>query len=132
MSKKSYTQKEWFAEGQRLFGADVLQWRFKCPRCGNIASIQEFKDAGAKHADDAAKNCIGRFVNDRGCDWAAYGLFDICSVHVDGIPVFEFAPPETISPPPDNAAGQTAGPPTNTGAASVVRAGLSSKEGARP
>lgn len=26
-----------------------------------------------------------------GCDWAAYGLFDICKIHVDGQPVFEFA-----------------------------------------
>ena len=34
-----------------------------------------------------------------------------------------------ISPPPDNAAWDSAGHPTNTGAASAVGAGLSSKEG---
>ena len=38
--------------------------------------------------------CIGRHVPGKGCDWAAYGLFDICTVHVDGQPVFEFAPLE--------------------------------------
>ncbi len=93
-ARKKYTKDEWLAEGKRLFGEDILAWRFRCPNCGNVASIQDFKDAGAKQADDAAKNCIGRFVGGKGCDWAAYGLFDICKVHVDGIPVFEFAPLE--------------------------------------
>lgn len=102
MSGKNYTYEQWLAEGERLFGSlrdNMLRWRFKCPRCGNVATVQEFKDAGAKEPDHAVKNCIGRFRRDKGCDWAAYGLFDICTVHVDGMPVFEFAPYEE-----DNAA----------------------------
>lgn len=98
MSGKCYTRDEWLAEGVRLFGSgkeNIMRWRFKCPRCGNIATIQEFKDAGAKEADEAVKKCIGRFTSAKGCDWTAYGLLDICTVHVDGIPVFEFAPYET-------------------------------------
>lgn len=93
MAKKNYkTVEEWRAEGKRLFGGDFMKWRFKCPRCGNVATVQEFKDAGAKGADAACTCCIGRYVSDRGCDCAAFGLLDICDVHVNGQPVFEFAP----------------------------------------
>lgn len=93
----NYTRDEWVAEGKRLFGGevngtDVLRWRFKCPKCGNIATGQDFKDAGCKSADVIYTHCIGRYVEGKGCDWAATGLFDICNVHVDGQPVFEFAP----------------------------------------
>ena len=91
---KTFTKTEWVAEGKRLFGNDYANWRFKCPKCGNVARGSEFRDVGAR-PDDMAKCCIGRFVRDRGCDWAAFGLFDICKVHVDGQPVFEFAPNES-------------------------------------
>lgn len=93
MSGKNYTIEEWRAEGERLFGKDFTKYRFKCPKCGNIATGQEFKDAGAT-PDQMATCCIGRFVDGKGCDWAAFGLFDICDVHVDGTPVFEYAPLE--------------------------------------
>ena len=90
---KTYTAEEWLAEGERLFGKDYTKYRFKCPKCGNIATGQEFKDAGAE-PNSMYCECIGRHVKGKGCDWAAYGLFDICKVHVDGQPVFEFAPEE--------------------------------------
>ena len=95
MSGKNYTRDQWVAEGERLFGSlneNFMRWRFKCPKCGNVATVAEFKDVGAKSPDDATKNCIGRYTREKGCDWASYGLFDICTVHVDGFPVFEFAP----------------------------------------
>ena len=84
------TRQEWLAEGERRFGEKYSNWKFVCPKCGNIASGQEFKDAGAE-PNDMYANCIGRFVEGKGCDLAAYGLFDICKVHVDGQPVFAFA-----------------------------------------
>ena len=90
MEKKIYTKDEWLVEGKRLFGKHIEEWKFKCPKCGNIASGQEFKDAGAE-SNSMYCECIGRYVKKKGCDWAAYGLFDICNVHVDGTPVFEFA-----------------------------------------
>lgn len=91
MRGTTYTREEWLAHARQLFGPHLIDWRFKCPHCGNIATGAEFLAAGAE-PDDMAKCCIGRFVTGRGCDWAAFGLFDICTVHVDGIPVFEFAP----------------------------------------
>jgi hypothetical protein len=90
MEGKKYTLREWRTEGERLFGRFIEDWKFKCPKCGNIASGQEFKDAGAD-SNSIYCECIGRYVKGKGCDWAAYGLFDICTVHVDGHPVFEFA-----------------------------------------
>ena len=87
---KNYTADQWKAEGEKLFGTNYENWRFKCPKCGNIASGQEFKKVG-KTPNNMYCECIGRYVKDKGCDWAAYGLLDICTVHVDGEPVFEFA-----------------------------------------
>ena len=87
----TYTRDEWIREGCRLFGRDLRAWRFRCPRCKNVATGREFAEVGAR-PDDMAKCCIGRFVKGRGCDWAAYGLLDICTVHVDCQPVFEFSP----------------------------------------
>ena len=95
--KKYGSIQEWRAEGTRLFGEYPEDWRFKCPRCGNIATGQEFKNAGAEPGA-MAEECIGRYVKGKGCDWAAYGLLDICRVHVSSgdklIPVFEFAEQE--------------------------------------
>lgn len=87
---KEYTADEWREEGKRRFGDDFSNWKFVCPNCGNVASGKEFKDLGAA-PNDMYCNCIGRYDETKGCNWAAYGLFDICKVHVDGQPVFEFA-----------------------------------------
>ena len=94
----------WKAEAVRVFGENWMTWAFKCPRCGHVATSQDYKDAGAP-TTAVGKECLGRYrlldgptETARGCDWAAYGLVDICSVHilVDGkrMPVFEFAPPK--------------------------------------
>lgn len=88
--KKEYTKEEWLALGEKLFGKNFEKWKFKCPKCGNVASGQEFKNAD-QNPNAMYCECIGRHVKGKGCDWAAYGLFDICKVHVDGNPVFEFA-----------------------------------------
>ena len=91
MSRKQYTREEWTAEGRRRFGDKYVDWRFVCPHCGNVASGHEFKAARAVPYQE----CIGRYVETHGCDWAAYGLFDICTAEViengHSIPVFEFA-----------------------------------------
>lgn len=81
---------EWREEGTRRFGPDPVNWKFKCPACGRVASGQELKDAGAE-LDDIYVHCIGRYDKTKGCDWAAYGLFDICTTEVNGMPVFDFA-----------------------------------------
>ena len=79
--------KEWLAEGRELFGRDIMKWKFRCPMCGHVASVQDFKDAGAEDPNDSFQECIGRYLgagapgspdgNPNGCNWASYGLFGI-------------------------------------------------------
>jgi hypothetical protein len=103
MSKKEYTLEEWKAEGKRLFGDNIENWKFKCPACGRITKVIEYKEFGGQ-PDDAYVNCIGRWNkkgvsglsnvkdNSNGCDWAAYGLFQTLNggVVVDGCHIFDF------------------------------------------
>lgn len=82
---KVMTQSEWMEEGKRRFGGDFLNWKFKCPMCGHVASIQNFKDAGVDDPNCAYQECIGRYTGKESakegdssrCNWAAYGLFGI-------------------------------------------------------
>jgi len=102
---KEYTKDQWLEEGKNRFGEDFINWKFICPRCGNIASGEDFKKLGAT-PNDIYCNCIGRYDKNKGCDWAAYGLLDICTVHVDGQPVFDFAPLDSERPTRKEAEGK--------------------------
>lgn len=98
---------EWVAEGTRRFGADHMKWRFVCPSCGHVASVQDWKDAGASEGE-VAFSCVGRHTGAGGelafrkqggpCNYAGGGLFRLNPVMVltpDGVrPCFAFAPPE--------------------------------------
>lgn len=73
-----FEQDQWEAKGAELFGDDKVNWRFVCPQCGNVASIEKAKRLwpdlkGRNWAPH--QECIGRYLDDIGCDWAAYGLF---------------------------------------------------------
>lgn len=63
---------EWRAEAARRFGPDMLKWKFRCPMCGHVASVKDFKDAGAKSPKEGDSS---------GCNWAAYGFFGIPREH---------------------------------------------------
>lgn len=105
------TLEEWETKGKKLYGEDYANWKFVCPACGHISSVQEFIDLGA-NANSSYTNCIGRINgkgedglkgidNGYGCNWAAYGLFGTLGkgliVNINGkddvksIEVFQFA-----------------------------------------
>lgn len=88
---KNYKRQEWPSIGKKLYGENLEDWKFRCPRCKNIASGGDFKILGVKNPNTIYRECIGRHRLDRGCDYASYGLIDICTAHVDGEAVFEFA-----------------------------------------
>ena len=77
--------KEWLEEGKRLFGKNIMKWRYVCPMCGKRYSVQEFVDAGGDGPNSAYQECIGRprhagppdkeKGNPDGCNWCAYGFF---------------------------------------------------------
>lgn len=108
-TKKTMTAEEWLAEGERRFGPDHMLWKFECPMCKHVASIgdfKQFKDKGAT-PDDARRMCIGRYLPKeqrcglsrehsnpkikQPCDYAAFGLFQLSPVIVDGQQCFAFA-----------------------------------------
>jgi hypothetical protein len=76
------TQAELSEEARARFGDDPLAWAFRCPACGDVATLKDFQEAAGDTAR-AGQECIGRSLgalqkpptNKRGCDWAAYGLF---------------------------------------------------------
>ena len=97
------TLKEWRAKGEQLFGPDQLKWRFVCPVCKHVASVQDYKDAKAPEGA-VGFSCIGRYTGSLNkafegnpgeagpCNYAGGGLFRLNPVHVDGnYNVFEFA-----------------------------------------
>jgi hypothetical protein len=100
------TLAEWRAKAAELFGPCNLDWRFICPSCGHVASVQDWEDADAP-ATAAAFSCVGRWSGaareafgkgDGPCNYAGGGLFRLNPVAVvdpDGhvMHVFAFAEP---------------------------------------
>ena len=100
MQRIKMTAEEWMTEGKRRFGADHNQWKFKCPVCGHVASVQDWKDAGASDGQ-IAFSCVGRNlgatrelgdVDTPGpCNYAGGGLFRLNPVLVtDGDKEYEY------------------------------------------
>lgn len=88
---EAMTHAEWVAEGDKLFGHDTDAWRFECPVCKHVASVGDYKAAGAPEAA-VAFSCIGRWLEnarpafeERGvgpCTYAGGGLFKLNPVTV--------------------------------------------------
>jgi len=103
MTTIKLTTEQWHVQGVALFGNDKMQWRFICPACNHVASVQDYKDAGAESINAVGVVCVGRFMAHRReafavgpgpCDYSGLGLICISPVQVDGLPVFDFAPKE--------------------------------------
>ena len=105
-----YTLAAWRAKAVELFGEDNMKWKFVCPICGHVASVQDWKDAGAP-MQSAAFSCVGRWagvnpatakgdigpngIEGKGpCNYAGGGLFKLNPVIVvdpDGVEMKAFA-----------------------------------------
>ncbi len=80
------TVEEWNKEGERRFGHDMMNWKFVCPVCKHVASVAEYKAAGASQGM-VGYSCIGRMMpasrkafGGKGpgpCDYAGGGLFGL-------------------------------------------------------
>lgn len=94
---------EWEAEGLRLFGPDRMKWKFKCPSCGYVAAVEDWKNAGGS-SGMVAFSCIGRLTGSKKefgdktggpCNYAGGGLFRLnpVKIHYNGNTeeVFAFA-----------------------------------------
>jgi len=102
---RAVSQDEWHAEGTKLFGENMMDWRFRCPVCGHVAQAQAWADVGATQS--AGFSCIGRWLEgskaafeEKGegpCTYAGGGLFRLNPVKVSlkeggTVDMFEFAP----------------------------------------
>lgn len=116
---KEISIKDWLAEGERLFGPDKKQWKWKCSNCGHVQSIADFlelKKLGIIKAEEDVGtfvyfSCIGRFdtripkenvgtIYDKKkrspCNYTLGGLFVFANTFVideagQKHPVFDFA-----------------------------------------
>ena len=94
------TKEEFTKEAIKRFGPDPMNWKFKCPSCGYVASVQDYKDAGA-HSGNAGFSCIGRYLPGHcqdaftkgpgPCNYAGGGLIGINPVEIEGQFYFELA-----------------------------------------
>lgn len=75
--------KDWVAKGERLYGKDWMNWKFKCPTCGHVQSLGEFKNAGVD-PNYAIMCCASRFNlgGRKDCKWTTGGLLAIGGVYV--------------------------------------------------
>lgn len=91
----------WLEKAKELFGEKPTNWKFKCINCGEVQTAMDFINAGIekdKAMQLVYQECIGRHIEDRGCDWCLYGLFKIHELEVEHegtkIAVFKFAEEE--------------------------------------
>lgn len=102
-------KEEFKAEAIRRFGKDMMKWKFVCPVCGTVASVEDYKKAGVPEGA-VGFSCIGRYLPDsqeafgkkpvvKGvpCNYAGGGLFGLNPFEVDGVNYFDFAPQEVKS-----------------------------------
>ncbi|MFD0868805.1 VVA0879 family protein [Paenibacillus residui] len=97
----------WLEEAKARFGDKTADWKFVCPRCGNVQTPQDFVTAGVRveeAANIAYQQCIGRVAVDKGCNWTAYGLLGTLGngrivITTDGkeVDVFDFAKEEHVN-----------------------------------
>jgi hypothetical protein len=90
-ARSTMTRAEWIAEATRRFGSDPIGWRFICPSCSHVASVKDWRDAGASEGA-VAFSCVGRYLDADGtmafklaggpCNYAGGGLFKINPVTV--------------------------------------------------
>jgi len=117
------TPAEWRTEGTALFGTNSRAWRFVCPVCKSVMSVQDYFDVGAPEGF-IGFSCIGRYLTDANasaevwkkmpaatrCTYAGGGLFKlhpIMVISVDGneVPFFDFDRSTPLAVVPEQPAG---------------------------
>jgi hypothetical protein len=112
---RTISLEDYFNECIDRFGHDRNNWKFVCPSCGHIASVADYKNAGAEKA--IGYSCVARWTGAtqeafrKGpgpCNYAGGGLISINPVKVvsaDGaVFMFELGPAEPWVKPGDEVA----------------------------
>lgn len=61
------TVQEWQNEGEKRFGIDMREWKFKCPSCGRVNTGKEFIGKSTDWHNTMYQECIG-------CNYKSYGF----------------------------------------------------------
>jgi len=104
---------EWLKEGKRIYGIDYANWKFVCPKCGKVQSVNSVvKEVGRKTFNPKRKDfagntlpCVYQECTDFDCDYASTeekeeskGLIKLTGESDEGeetkLLVFEFADKE--------------------------------------
>jgi len=106
MAVRTYSHADWKAEAVRRFGDHPMRWRFVCPSCGHVASVADWKAAGAPDGA-VAFSCVGRYTGSTKeifdktggpCNYTGGGFFGLNPVRVEldgqAHSVFDFADSE--------------------------------------
>ena len=103
-AKQVMTENAWRETGEKIYGKDMMRWKFKCPVCGFVQSAEDYKKAGAPESA-IAFSCVGRWIsgsrqafdNTGGagpCTYAGGGLLRLNPIKVNGHECFDFADAE--------------------------------------
>lgn len=87
------TKDEWMELGTKLYGSDFMKWKFVCPCCGHVQTVEDFKQYKDKGAtpDTARFNCIGRYdghmdspmgTKPGPCNYTSGGLFRLAPIEI--------------------------------------------------
>jgi len=90
MSVKISYQK-WIQEAESRYGKGSMQWKFRCPVCKHVASVEEYRAADAPEGA-IAFSCIGRYLPEHNdafaseqkapCNYTGGGLFRLNPITV--------------------------------------------------
>ena len=72
--KQEMLLSSWLSLGEAKYGKDMINWKFRCPKCGRVNSGRDFINHNTE-VDKAYTNCIGNFNNRIGCSWKSGGFF---------------------------------------------------------
>lgn len=92
-SKRTLTKEAFFDEVVTRHGPFKDNWAFTCPNCGGIQTVADFKNIDVD-PNAVTRACIGRYVDDRGCNCLLSGdqphFLDVVD-NDSVIPCFEIA-----------------------------------------
>jgi hypothetical protein len=97
---KTITIQEWHAEAVSLFGEGKINWKFVCPKCRTVQSAHDFLEIidfpEEKLGSVLGYTCIGKFIEEKGCDFTLGGAFQFQEVEIilpsgKKRPIFDFA-----------------------------------------
>jgi hypothetical protein len=63
-ARRALTDEQLATEAIARFGEDPRNWAFRCPTCGDTATSLDFPP---RHRSRVSAECVGRYVENRGC-----------------------------------------------------------------